>query len=155
MLHETVTAENQDLNTTGQMIANKSAGPGWGVSEPCACGTELLQKKNQLWAFRFYRKGKEPQQMHIKSRGKYVCSQAHTQHPALLLFVLSLHQLSINQTLAQVDTLPHGNTGLWGKLYKDPLGCWLYCERWSQTMKHQPREALCYGSRSLPRTQTH
>lgn len=44
-------SKNQYLNTIGQMIANKSAGPGCGVSEPCACGTELLQKKNSALSF--------------------------------------------------------------------------------------------------------
>lgn len=84
----------------------------------------------------------------------FACRQTHSTQPCFSsLFCPS--QLPKTQTPAHVDTLPHDNTGFRGKLYKVPLGCSLHCERWSHSTEHQPREALCYGSRPLPRTQFH
>lgn len=54
--------------------------------------------------------------------GESMFARRHTQHPALLLLlVLSLCQLSKNQTLVHVDILPHDNIGFWGKLYNIPF----------------------------------
>lgn len=66
--------QNPRANHNGQRIANKStysAGPGWGVSEPCACGTELLQKKFTVES-----------EMNLKrcalNLGESMCARRHT-----------------------------------------------------------------------------
>lgn len=83
-----------------------------------------------LWAFRFYRKWNEPQQMCIKSRGKYVCMQAHTApSPASPLHSVPMPTFQ-KPNPAPVDILPHDNTGFQGKLYKVPFSCSLYYEWW-------------------------
>lgn len=70
----------------------------------------------------------------------------HTEHPVFPPFlILSLHQLCKHSTPAHMGD----NKRLRGKLYKVLLGCSLYCETWSHTMKQQPwRDSLLWGKSS-------